>query len=81
MPEELTGPKEPEVFAYLWEYYLKLSKRRENNGFGVSSISPQTITAWMDLLKIKLEPWEIELICELDDIFVEVFSKDLKKAK
>lgn len=72
---ELAVPPMPEALAYLWQAFLRLSGRRAVNGFAVAPISWSDIDAFVRYSGLRLAPWEVRLIEELDDLFRAEHSK------
>ena len=72
-PTELEEPNEfPSVVTYIWAVFCRLSNRRTSNETGVNPISFTEIKAWKDLLEVKTQPWEIEAILKLDEVYLRV---------
>jgi hypothetical protein len=68
--EELRGPPFPAELAYLWKIFCRLSNRRSSNGFGPAPIGWSDIDAFCRLSQTKLQPWEIEIIEDLDRLWL-----------
>lgn len=49
--------------------------RSRQGGFGVTALSLQEIEAWQRLYGVRLTPWELDTIIELDAVFVRRASK------
>lgn len=68
---ELSMPPFPEPLAYLWRSYLRLRKSKGTSDMG----APRRIE-WPDYdafdrrSGIHLAPWEIEILEQIDDIFL-----------
>jgi hypothetical protein len=67
--EELRGPPFPSELAYLWKIFGRLSNRR-SMGFAASPIGWADIDAFCRLSQTKLQPWEIEIIEDLDALYL-----------
>jgi hypothetical protein len=81
-PEDLY-PRQAKVsplISYLWDDYSEIAKGREQ-GMGVCRISHREIQAYEHLYGIEFEPWEIEILREIDDVYVEVCSDRLSKIR
>lgn len=68
---ELACPPLPEALAYLWRIYRRLRRRKSGAGFGPAAIEWLDLDAFTRLTGMPLAPWEIEVIEELDDLFLE----------
>jgi hypothetical protein len=62
-------PPFPKVLAYLWRTFNRLHQRRGSSGFGANPISWPDIDAFLRLSGVRLMPWEIEIIEEIDNVF------------
>lgn len=69
LKKPVAPPLPPEV-RHLWQTFLELHRTRPA-GFGVSPISFTELDAWQRLKRWPLEPWEVEAIRKLDDIWIE----------
>jgi hypothetical protein len=66
----LCGPPFPKELAYIWKIFVRLSTRRGSNGFGGLPIGWSDIDAFCRLSQTKLHPWEIEIIEDLDALYL-----------
>lgn len=66
---ELRCPPLPEALAYLWQAFLRLHGRRGGNGFAINPISWPDIDAFTRHSGMRLAPWEVETIEELDNLY------------
>lgn len=66
---QLAGPPCPAALAYLWRTFLRLSHRRPS-GFGPSPLTWSDIHAFIAASGFRLVPWEIEMIEQLDDLWL-----------
>jgi len=57
------------------DWFSRLSRRRGSNGFGVSPLSFETISAWDKLCNEGIEPWEVRVLELLDDVHLAEISK------
>lgn len=64
----LECPPLPDALAYLWVAFCRLSARR-TSGFSINPISWSELDAFIRLTGVRLSPWEIRIIEELDDLF------------
>lgn len=68
MPREDWGyPEFPMMFAYLWDWFLRLNRSRQS-GMGISGISNQEIKAFCELRNIRMSVFELDAIEQLDEI-------------
>lgn len=67
--QKLACPPLPLALAYLWVTYRRL-RRRKGSSFGPGPIEWPDIDAFLRLSGVSLAPWEIEVIEELDDLFL-----------
>lgn len=67
---DLFGAPLPRAIAYLWVAYNRIRRRKGGSGFGVSLIEWPDIEAFQRNSRINLAPWEVEIIEELDDLYV-----------
>lgn len=56
--------------SYLWKAFGRLSNRRGSNGFGAMPIGWSDIEAFSRLSRIQFHPWEIELIEDIDKLYL-----------
>lgn len=74
-PAGLIPPVEfPEVMSHVWQIFVKLHKRRPS-GFGPSLITYEQIQAWKNLAEHPLMPWEVEVIEQLDELYMRVTNE------
>lgn len=59
----------PAALDYLWIVFSRLHARRGGTGFSLNPISWTDIDAFLRTSGVRLVPWEIRLIEELDDLF------------
>jgi hypothetical protein len=72
---ELDCPPLPLALDYLWRIFNRLRRRKCGNGFGSSPIEWPDVDAFLRLSRIELAPWEIEILEDLDDLFLADHSK------
>jgi len=56
-------------------WFLTLHAQRSQSGFGPSPLCFSDIDAWSRLSGTKLHGWELEVILDLDGIFLTEISK------
>lgn len=76
---ELAGEPFPPELIYLWKIHQRL-RRRQGNGFGLSPVSWPAIDAFARFYRLNLPPWEVQIIEDLDDLFLKVLSDRKKTA-
>ena len=72
---ELETPPFPGALLYLWQAYLRLARRRGSGGVGANPIGFADIDAFVRLTGIRLAPWEVEMLEELDDMQRAEFAR------
>jgi len=76
MPEALANlPELPPHAAHLWEYFTELSRKRVMGFNGPASLQFVDIEAWGRLKRVRLDPWELDAILTLDDLFLASLPK------
>jgi len=76
-PEAPVAPNLPHELAYLWEWFLKLSRKRQS-GMGPLPIASEEILAWCARQRVSFEPHEHDILDRLDDLYL---SHQYKKDK
>lgn len=75
-PKELEELKElPESCNQVWKWFIDLNNSRYSNGFGVNPLSYSDIKAYIDLIGIDIEEWELHLIKRIDNEAMDSYSK------
>lgn len=74
-PDSLDGPEMPDGTEYLWRWFLELSSSRGSNGFGPMPITYSDIYAWMTTTGSAPRKDEIDLIREMDRVFLNQLSQ------
>jgi hypothetical protein len=67
--ERLQGPGVPRCVAALWGFWLLLTQTRQA-GLGPSPITHQEVRAACDLHGVRLTPWEVETLLQLDGVVI-----------
>lgn len=73
---ELFVPPMPKSLVHVWIAFRRIRKRKGSNGFAASPIEWPDIDAFVRNSRTHLTPWEIELIEDLDDLFLMDHTKD-----
>ena len=71
----------PESCYSVWKWFLDLHNARSSNGFGVNPISYTEIKSYFDLIEIKPEDWELELLKKFDASALSAFAKQAETEK
>lgn len=66
---ELECPPFPDALTYLWQAFCRLHARR-GAGFSVSPLSWSEIDAFIRRAGVRLAPWEIRIIEQIDDAYL-----------
>ena len=70
----LLGPGVPDEASELWDAYLRLSASRRA-GMGMSPLALVDIEAWCRLTGVRLTPWELDTLIELDSACLAILAK------
>lgn len=77
MEEELRIPPLPLAIEYLWDTYLRLRRRISSSGFGPSPIGWADIGWFVEVTGFRLQSWEVELLEEIDNMYLaQAMKKD-----
>lgn len=68
----------PAALAYLWRTYNRIRRRAAAGGFGPSPISWADIDAFTRHSRFALAPWEIEIVEQLDDLYMGEQAKQAR---
>lgn len=66
----LACPPAPPELSYLRRIYDRLRRRKGGTGFGPAPVEWPDIDAFLRHSGLRLEPWEVEVIEDLDDAFM-----------
>lgn len=83
LEEQLALPVFPVLLRYVWGWFLELSSReRQYSGMGDAlPLNSQVLLAWMRLRRIRLTPFELQCIRDLDDTYLTVKAKAAKEER
>jgi len=74
---EIKLPSFPQPLAYLWTAYHRI-RRRKGVGFaGPEPIGWSDIEAFNRMTRMRLAPWEVEVIETLDNLYLDAKETDL----
>ncbi|WP_426070248.1 phage tail assembly chaperone [Janthinobacterium sp. DSP2-3-3] len=68
-PPEEAKPPMPFELAHVWEWFAQLNRKRQN-GMAVNPIASTEILAWQARHGIAIEPFEHQLLDQLDALFL-----------
>jgi len=71
-PASLIGPEFPELLSHLWEVFVDLSNSRSDR----IPLTYSEIRAYKDLTDTPLTPRDIEVIKELDRLWLKVMHSE-----
>lgn len=61
----------PPAGQHLWEWFHVLTHRR-GSGFGLSLIPYSEIKSWIEVRKVLIHDWEIEILVHMDYEFLRI---------
>jgi len=70
-----SGPPLPPAVAHIWAAFIRLHNRR-GGGMGPAPLMWTEIEAFARLTGASFDPWELELIEALDNVFARVRNDD-----
>lgn len=70
----------PEAGLPLWEVFGALSRQRSYNGVGPNPITWEALAAWLQLMRVPLEPRHVDIIMALDAVWIEDAYRTDKQA-
>lgn len=68
---ELHPELPPVEIFYIWSWFLELHAGRPSNGLARCSLPYSEILAWATLTGSYLTPWEVSVIKQLDNAWLE----------
>ena len=74
-PDQLQELEFPFIFEHLWKYFSQLNNARSSNGFGLNSLSYTEIYAWSQLTNSEVTPKELDILKQLDYLYLTVNQK------
>jgi hypothetical protein len=82
VPEKLRGPELPDGAVYLWAWFSELDAGRAIvYGVGPQALSYAEISAWAALHRLRLMPFELECLRELDQAYLRRFVEEARKRR
>lgn len=80
IPQQLEDlPELPELATHVWQYFIDLHGERGNSGMGAGKITSAGLLDWQAVEGIKLKQWEIRAIRLIDNLWMSIAGKWLKK--
>ena len=70
----------PDNLMHCWHWFLELNNTR-SSGFGMSPITYLEIQAYFDLIRMQVEPWEVEMIKLFDAVAMKFAEEEQAKAE
>jgi hypothetical protein len=75
LAEELKQPPLPPALEYIWSSFLRIRARKAAGEHGPEPISWLDFDAFNRLTRLRLTPWELRLLEELDSIYLDIVEK------
>ena len=75
---DLECPPLPEAAEHIWRAFQRLSRRRGSGGMGASTLTWPDIDAFVRQSRLRLAPWEIEMIEDLEDLWMAERAREIK---
>jgi hypothetical protein len=75
MPDQLKQVEVNEAILYIWQWFCQLSSKRQS---GMNGPLPTTFTemkAWSEMTGIVPDPWEVSVLEQLDQLYLQSASK------
>lgn len=71
--------RRPERAMYLWNYFASLSEFRDYDSFSGQPrrLKPADVLAWSSLLRTRLAQFEIQILFDLDRLFLKAKLEEL----
>jgi hypothetical protein len=76
-----TLPECPSALAHVWQWFLKLHRRRAAGGSGPQALSFLDLALFVLFYGLRLHRFEVEALQALDDAYLESVSEQIKKAR
>lgn len=74
-PVDLDGPEFPILCENVWNDFASLSSRRSYGMGGPLPITYESIFAWCNLTRVRLNSWELEVIEALDSLWLRTMQE------
>lgn len=80
VPKELENMKEmPEIFLLLWKDFRALDSDRTSTGYSPNPIGYEKILAYYKLMKLDIQPWEVEVLKYFDNTLLNCYAEQAEK--
>lgn len=78
-PPELDVPPLPSHARQVWHTFLALHRKRRSGMSAPEGIADSEILSWQHLHGVRLSPWELQAIDELDAAFLQQAAEQAEK--
>lgn len=72
-------PDIPFYIEHIWEWYWQIKKGIQPGFSGSPPLTWDGIKAWKELLNIQIRPIEVEILYEIDSVYLKCISDKQKK--
>lgn len=73
------SPEIPFYLEHIWGWFWQIHKGRTYGMSGPNPLTWENIKSWRDLLEIQIRPIEIEIIYEIDSVYLKYIADKRKK--
>ena len=77
--EEYRAKEYPLEFFEVWNDFLSINQRRQFTESGPCSFTSQEVKAWLFLFGVEMSPFLIDIVFQLDSIWMRAWSKQASK--
>lgn len=70
-----------DIVEPVWDWFVEIAARKSSNGFGPGALTWVDLDAWQRLRRIRLSGGELDLILELDGIFLEDYAEQQRRQR
>ena len=75
------APEIPDAVVHVWDWWWHLNARRQTGGESVQPISYSEIYHWSSLTRTQITPSEIEMIIQMDDVYLRSVAEERKEQR
>jgi|SRR6056297_1063877 len=75
------APEIPFYIVHIWEWFWQINKGRSAGMSGPNPITWQDIVNWNKLLNKQIRPIEVEILYEIDSVYLKKNAERAKKKK
>ena len=72
-------PDIPFYIEHVWKWFWQIRKGLPPSMSGATPLTWEGIKAWRELLQIQIRPIEIEILYEIDQVYLKYVSDEQKK--